>query len=258
MTVAAQGFCVGPAGYNARDALYLCNIAEKASPASFWSGTQLIITAAGNICPTRKFTTDRIVFRDGKALPYGAEEQILVASSEFENCFFLDRNIDQRIQYLNKLEEEWDDGVQWADEVMEELRDGFDFEREKKKAWTNEWEKQWKAFVANKEFNGKKGRICWRKYEWRFFKEICQGRSLVTGQVLHGNHGNIDRVFNNDGYALNNCIMIEQGLNFAKRDMSEFKTSIGFQGPCKLQFGVERLREAVKDLLDHSRSLRLW
>lgn len=87
MTVAAQGFCVGLAGYNARDALYLCNMAKKAYPVSFWSGMQLTITATGNICPTRKFTVDRIVFRDGKPLPYGAEEQILVASSEFENWY---------------------------------------------------------------------------------------------------------------------------------------------------------------------------
>ena len=170
----------------------------------------------------------------------------------------MNRNIDQRIQYLNRLEEEWDDGVKWADEVMENLREGFDFEKEKKNAWTNEWEKQWKAFVKRKEDGGKGGRICWRRYEWRFFKEICQGRSLVTGQVLHGKEGNIDRVFNTDDYELSNCIMIEQGLNFAKQRMPEFETSTGFQGPCKLQFGVERLREAVKDLLDHSRSLRLW
>ncbi|KAF8929080.1 hypothetical protein BGZ47_001284, partial [Haplosporangium gracile] len=204
-----------------------------------------------------KFTVDRIVFHDGKSLPYGAEEQILVASSEFENCFFMNRDIDHRIRYLNKLDEEWEDGVKWADDVIEELRGGFDFQKEKN-AWTSEWEKQWRAFVTNKEFHGKEGRICWRKYEWCFFKERCQGRSLVTGQVLHGNEGNVDRVFNTDDYALNNCILIEQGLNFAKRDMSEFKASIKLQDPYKLQYGVERLREAVKDLLGHSRSLRLW
>lgn len=85
MTVAVQGFCYGPARYNARDALYLCNMADKASPSSFWSGLRLTVTATGTVCPTRKFTADRIVFRDGKSLSYGAEEQILVASSEFEN-----------------------------------------------------------------------------------------------------------------------------------------------------------------------------
>lgn len=173
------------------------------------------------------------------------------------NSFLMDRTLDQRIQYLNKLDEEWEGGVKWADDVIEELRGGFDFQREKNKAWTSEWEKQWKTFVTNKEFRGKKGRICWSKYEWRFFKERCQGRSLVTGQALDGKEGNIDGVFNTDVYAVNNCILIEQGLNFAKRDLEHFKTSNGFPGPCKLQYGVERLREVVKDLLDHSRSLRL-
>ncbi|KAG0281283.1 hypothetical protein BGZ97_009290 [Linnemannia gamsii] len=141
MTVAAQGFCAGPAGYNARDALYLCNMAEKAYPASFWSE------------------------RSSLSLPL--------------ETFFMNRNIDHRIRYLNKLDEEWEDSVKWADNVIEELRGGFDFQKEKKKAWTSEWEKQWKTFVANKDFHGKEGRICWSKYEWRFFKEKCQGRSLV-------------------------------------------------------------------------------
>lgn len=85
MTVAVQGFCFGPAIYNSKEELYLCSMAKEASPKCFWSGLQLTVAASGVGGPTKKFTADRIVFHDGCALPYGAKEQFLVASSEFAN-----------------------------------------------------------------------------------------------------------------------------------------------------------------------------
>ncbi|KAK5828307.1 hypothetical protein F5H01DRAFT_360223 [Linnemannia elongata] len=247
MTVAVQGFCFGPAIYNSKEELYLCTMAKEASPKCFWSGLQLTVAASGVGCPTKKFTADRIVFHEGCALPYGAKEQFLVASSEFANYFFMDRTIVQRIQYLKKIEEEWEEGVKWADGVIQELQGGFDSQSEEDEAWTNQWEHRWKVFVKNKDFKGHRERVLWTKHEWRYFVKRCQGRSLVTGQVLEGKACHIDRVFNSDDYGVKNCLMMEQGLNFEKRDMLEFQTSSGFAEQCKLQYGVLILRNALAE-----------
>ncbi|KAF9118705.1 hypothetical protein BGW39_000929 [Mortierella sp. 14UC] len=256
MTVAVQGFCFGPAAYNSREGLYLRKMAKEVSPKCFWSGLQLTVTAGSAVCPTKKFTADRIVFHEGRALGYGAKGQLLVASSEFANCFLMDRTLAQRIQYLKKIEEEWEEGVKWADQVIRELRDGFDSSNREGVAWTNDWENRWNVFVKNKAFSGHKERVVWSKHEWRFFVERCQGRSLVTGQVLEGRACHVDRVFNSDSYSVKTCLTIEQGLNFAKRDMLEFQTSNCFSGRCKLQYGVQKLRNTVRELLEHSRPLR--
>ncbi|KAF9089653.1 hypothetical protein BGX27_002430 [Mortierella sp. AM989] len=257
MTVALQGFCFGSAVYTSKEKMYLCTMAKEASPKCFWSGFQLTVAASGVHCPTTKFTADRIVFHEGCALPYGAKEQFLVASSEFANYFFMDRTIIQRTQYLKKIEKEWGEGAKWADGVIQELQGGFDSQSEEDEAWTNEWEHRWNVFVKNKDFKGHRERVLWNKYdEWRFFVKRCQGRSLVTGQVLEGKACHIDRVFNSDDYAVKNCLMMEQGLNFTKRDMLEFQTSSGFAGQYKLQYGVLILRNAVRELLEYSRPHR--
>ncbi|KAG0331235.1 hypothetical protein BG000_011096, partial [Podila horticola] len=53
--------------------------------------------------------------------------------------FFMDLTVDERIQYLEKIEQGWEAGVQWADCAIEELRDGF---HEKKEwVWASEWQK---------------------------------------------------------------------------------------------------------------------
>ncbi|KAF9365945.1 hypothetical protein BGX34_007304 [Mortierella sp. NVP85] len=246
MTVALQGYCHGPAEYSAKEVFYLTKMAKEASPTCFWSGSELTVTSTADVCPTQKFTADRVVFRNGEALPYGAEEQILVASSEFANC------VEQRIHYLDDLERNWDKGTAWADKVISDLRDGYDAEKEKKKPWSAEWRRRWLAFSSRK----KEERVCWTKFEWRYMHEMCRGRSLVTGQLLDPKETHIDRVFNSDGYELTNCIVIEGGLNWAKRDMKEFKTSSTFTGPCKLEYGVRVLRDALKELIEGSRPRR--
>lgn len=85
MTVAVQGFCAGPAMYNTREQLHLRAMAREVNPTCFWSGAQLSITAKS--CPRKKFTVDRTKFNHGKALKYGAEEQILVAASQFADSY---------------------------------------------------------------------------------------------------------------------------------------------------------------------------
>ncbi|KAF9349834.1 hypothetical protein BGX34_001573 [Mortierella sp. NVP85] len=86
MTVAVQGYCCGQGEYTAREMLYLTEMSKAASPTCFWSGEELVITSSTDlVSPTHKFTADRVVFRDGEALPYGAEAQILVSQLHFAN-----------------------------------------------------------------------------------------------------------------------------------------------------------------------------
>ncbi|KAI8595207.1 hypothetical protein EDD21DRAFT_420888 [Dissophora ornata] len=222
---------------------------EEATPVCFSTGVPLSFT--NGTCPTRKFTMDRIVFdQEGKALRYGDKDQALVASS-----FFTNRTIDQRVRYLNQLDEGWEDGIQWADGAIDKLR-GYNAEAEKGRPWTADWEQRWRRFFSSKLYIGKVDRVQWSKTEWRFFHETCQSRSLVTGQHLQGSDAQIDRIFNSDNYAVWNCILIERGLNFAKRSMSEFQTSNTFHGHCKLAHGVSILRAAIKEVLDKSRAHR--
>lgn len=159
------------------------------------------------------------------------------------------------MRYLNQLDEGWEDGIRWADGAIDKLR-GYNAEAEKGQPWTADWEQRWCRFFNSKLYNGKVDRVQWSKAEWRFFVETCQSRSLVTGQHLEGTDAQIDRIFNNDNYTVWSCILIEQGLNFAKRDMSEFQDSNTFHGHCKLAHGVGILRAAVKEVLDKSRPHR--
>ncbi|KAF9154819.1 hypothetical protein DFQ26_009944, partial [Actinomortierella ambigua] len=160
--------------------------------------------------------------------------------------------IEQRVRYLDQLDEGWEDGIRWADGAIDRLR-GYDAEAEKERPWTAAWDRRWRGFVSRKAYVGKEDRVQWTKEEWRFFVETCQSRSLVTGQPLEIDDAHTDRIFNSDKYAIWNCILVEKGLNFAKRDMLEFQDSNTFQGHCKLAHGVIILRAAVKDVLDKSR-----
>lgn len=84
MTVVVQGFSYGPAVYSSSEQFHIRVMAEEATPACFWTGVPLSLT--DGTCPTRKFTTDRIMFdQEGKALRYGDKDQALVAASFFAN-----------------------------------------------------------------------------------------------------------------------------------------------------------------------------
>ncbi|KAF9151272.1 hypothetical protein DFQ26_001287, partial [Actinomortierella ambigua] len=138
---------------------------------------------------------------------------------------------------------------------IDKLR-GYNAEAEKGRPWTTAWERKWCSVASRKVYVGKADRVQWTKEEWRFFVETCQSRSLVTGQPLGSNDAHTDRIFNSDNYTIRNCILVEMGLNFAKRDMLEFQNPNTFHGQCKFAHGVGILRAAVKDVLDKSRAHR--
>ncbi|KAG0008438.1 hypothetical protein BGZ80_003448, partial [Entomortierella chlamydospora] len=254
MTVAVQGFSFGPARYEPSEVIYLRSMAARSDMHCFWTGLPLSLDPKSG--PAIRFSLDRTIFVKGKALDYGSEDQVLVAASLFSNCFFGARNVKQRVQYLNNIERGWAENILWADRAIKNLQEGFDIEREKKRVWTKEWNKKWGEFLRSKKKIGHKDRIEWSQWEWRYFRETCGGRSLVTGQLLDGADANIDRVFDSDGYSTKNCILVERELNFAKHGMTEFESSQRFHGGCKLVYGVSVLRRAVQELLDQTRPHR--
>lgn len=105
---------------------------------------------------------------------------------KFLSSFLGERTLDQRMQYLKKLDEEWDDGIEWADRAIFKLR-AYNVEAEDERPWTAEWEQKWDRFLYQKRYNSKENRVKWTRSEWRFFVETCEHRSLVTGQCLEDN-----------------------------------------------------------------------
>ncbi|KAK3820104.1 MAG: hypothetical protein J3Q66DRAFT_428923 [Benniella sp.] len=254
LTVFVNGFAPGPAKYDAAETARLRALATTASPQCFWTGLQLSMDS--HIEPNVKFSFDRTTFVNGRALEYGSSEQVIVAASLLANCFFGARDPQQRAAYLDRLEQDWESGITWADSAILQLQQGYDADAEQTKAWTPEWEVKWKQFVQHKESTGHQDRIQWSKWEWRFFHETCEGRSLVTGQRLV-QHAHIDRIFNTDGYHLSNCILVEGEINFAKSTMPQFASSAAFDGPCKISYAIDVLRTAVTELLDLTRPHRV-
>ncbi|KAF9090916.1 hypothetical protein BGX27_002116, partial [Mortierella sp. AM989] len=83
MTVAIQGFAFGSAMYQPSEEVFLRSRVEQSNPQCFWTGVDLSLGRPED--PRKKFSVDRTAFLDGKALPYSAEDQVLVASSDFCN-----------------------------------------------------------------------------------------------------------------------------------------------------------------------------
>ncbi|KAF9979805.1 hypothetical protein BGZ65_005991 [Modicella reniformis] len=124
---------------------------EKATPMCFWTEVPLSLT--DGTCPRKKFSVDRIMFdQEGKALSYGDKDQLF------------HRTIEQRVRYLDQLNEGWEDGIQWADRAIEKLR-GYNVETEKYRPWTTVRERSWRCFVKQKDMRGKLDRVQWSKEE---------------------------------------------------------------------------------------------
>ncbi|KAF9342967.1 hypothetical protein BGX26_006490, partial [Mortierella sp. AD094] len=77
ITVAVQGYTCGPAKYLPFERLHIWGMVRHESPRCFWTGSKLS-TKTGSDARVR-FSVDRVVFSDGRALSYGSEDQIIVA-----------------------------------------------------------------------------------------------------------------------------------------------------------------------------------
>ncbi|KAF9275309.1 hypothetical protein BGZ68_010882 [Mortierella alpina] len=253
LTVAKQGFAVGTALYGPSEHVFLKAGLEEWTPKCFWTGVSLSFGPENH--PVKKFTVDRTMFKNGKALPYGNEQQVLVSASEFTNCLFMERNVPERVEYLDSLEANWDKNIRWANTVISQLK-ATSVAGTSNQKWSPDWDRRWKSFNSSKRAIGREDRVQWSRDEWRHFVETCDGRSLVTGHRIHGKDANIDRIFNSDPYMIQNCLYMEQGLNFAKQRMPEFQSSATFDGECKLEYGVQILRKVIKDLLEQTKPRR--
>ncbi|KAG0013078.1 hypothetical protein BGZ82_002305 [Podila clonocystis] len=100
------------------------------------------------------------------------------------------------------------------------------------------------------------GRIVWDTEEWRLFKDISAGVSIITGRKLVNGEGHIDRIFNNLPYAIKNCLYIEMGLNFAKAQDPLFQDSSTISSEDHLEFGYNTLRQQVGSFVENTRDFR--
>ncbi|KAG0058734.1 hypothetical protein BGZ90_004798, partial [Linnemannia elongata] len=122
----------------------------------------------------------------------------------------------------------------------------FNAEMEMKRPWEPALTNAWNAFSTRALNNG---RLNLTKYQWRYLRECARGRSMVTGLPFGPEGSNIDRVFNSDPYSMENCILIERGLNFAKGTMKEFLTSEDFPKDLrKGEYGISVLRNTLSSM----------
>ena len=93
----------------------------------------------------------------------------------------------------------------------------------------------------------KKDRISWNKYELRFFLRTFNIIDLCSGLYMDefGQRVLIDRLSDDGKYRLGACINIPQGLNFAKEQLEDFRTSKLFQGT-----DLENCRKGIDILRD--------
>ncbi|KAG0055443.1 hypothetical protein BGZ83_008585 [Gryganskiella cystojenkinii] len=252
LTVVCQGYCVGEPFYTDEEFLQLKFLARYCVPCCFSCGKQLDI--AQGVSPRTRFSTDRLIFSSGVSLGYNHHSQIVVASCLFDNCFLLNRTIQERVNYLTKIQQEMPAGAPLADLRIVQTQNDFNHEVEIKREFSPETNRGWKAFCDCRVENGKSDRIVWSKEEYRFFLEKADSTSAVTCLKLKPGEGHIDRVCNSDAYTLSTCLFMEAGLNFAKQYLPEFKTSKGKEGLNLPLWGARILRNDIWKLIQQAES----
>ncbi|KAH7047827.1 hypothetical protein BKA57DRAFT_514186 [Linnemannia elongata] len=239
LTVALQDYSCGESRVGYIEFAYLQELAKDATPTCFWTGDEL--TFGTKDSPETAFSCDRLVFEGGRALSYAHPKQVTVAASYFANSVFLDMPLAKRIAYLDQLDDEkiWRAAEAHAKSVWRKIQ-SINHAQERRQPIEPSMKTKFRQFKQNA-----KHPVEWKAYEWRYFRAISGGR---------GAH--IDRVFNSDSYSLTNCMYIEAGLNFAKRNMKEFRSSVSFDGVSKLLYGARRVRNKLKAFVEKTRPNR--
>ncbi|KAF9923149.1 hypothetical protein BGZ67_010063 [Mortierella alpina] len=89
-------------------------------------------------------------------------------------------------------------------------------------------EKRYYDFIRRRK-NGNEERVTnWSYEKYRYYRHICQGRSLVSG-VESRTKLDIDRVIDTNGYDLDTVLMMESKINYAKSSVVEFMDSRAFE-----------------------------
>ncbi|KAF8925466.1 hypothetical protein BGZ52_006862, partial [Haplosporangium bisporale] len=144
------------------------------------------------------------------------------------------RDVQQRIDYMERLKEAMSGDFTEADSILTAIERG-DFNK-------NE--------VKERKRNP--------DLEAKFIIDICRGRSLVRWMKFEGK-ADFDRVINTDPYDLSTVVYMEHELNFAKAPMSIFKTSdaFDFSGETfKPRWAIRFLRQDLVKLLEDSAVLK--
>lgn len=70
------------------------------------------------------------------------------------------------------------------------------------------------------------GRLNLTRLHWRYLRDYARGRSTVVGLPFESEGFGFDRIFNSDPYSMENCMVIERGLNFAKGTLKDCISSV--------------------------------
>ncbi|KAF9374258.1 hypothetical protein CPC16_001400 [Podila verticillata] len=154
---------------------------------------------------------------------------VFVVIGTVSHHLFGARDVQQRIDYMERLKEAMSGDFTEADSILTAIECGdFNKNEVKERKRNPDLEAKYKNFVYHRTRRGLEHRIAdWTYEKYRFIIDICRGRSLVRWMKFEGK-ADFDRVINTDPYDLSMVVYMEHELNFAKAPMSIFKTSDAF------------------------------
>ncbi|KAF9574725.1 hypothetical protein EC968_005730 [Mortierella alpina] len=173
---------------------------------------------------------------------------------------FFDRDVPERIEFLDQLANEMPAGVIWGDMVLDKI-ENFDEQAEKKRPDVDpELRRRFHDFKRHRFDIGKEERIQdWTFQKYRFYLEACQGRSVLTG-MWPRKCGHFDRCINTDPYDLDTVVFMEKEFNFMKADFWEFKDEKEYnrsQEKSKTRWAVKILRKHLFKFLEDTNESKL-
>ncbi|KAI8602963.1 hypothetical protein EDD21DRAFT_403235, partial [Dissophora ornata] len=253
-----QGYCVGAPQLSVALFQELVQVASHLRQLCFWCGSQLRYERGTD--PRVRKSIDRTTFVSGVSLPYGHPDQIMVLSCASCNSIFSDRDILERIEYLDQLAKEMPAGVVWGDMVLDKI-ENFDEELERNRPDVDPYlRKSYDTFLRHRINKGKEHRIQhWTFEKYRFYLEVCERQSVVSGMKPR-KCCDFDRCINTDPYDLHTVVYMEREINFMKQDFLEFQNDDEFKRSkekSRTRWAVNVLRKHLFKLIDDTNELKL-
>ncbi|KAF8936646.1 hypothetical protein BGZ58_003932 [Dissophora ornata] len=180
--------------------------------------------------------------------------------TQIKSCIFSDRDILERIEYLDQLAKEMPAGVVWGDMVLDKI-ENFDEELERNRPDVDPYlRKSYDTFLRHRINKGKEHRIQhWTFEKYRFYLEVCERQSVVSGMKPR-KCCDFDRCINTDPYDLHTVVYMEREINFMKQDFLEFQNDDEFKRSkekSRTRWAVNVLPKHLFKLIDDTNELKL-
>ncbi|KAI8601175.1 hypothetical protein EDD21DRAFT_114272 [Dissophora ornata] len=156
------------------------------------------------------------------------------------------------------------EGTKWADKILDSLETmvncgGFDEAEVKRRPRDIDMRGKYGLFMYKRRRTGMEHRtVLWSYEKFRYYLELCQGRSLVTGMKPTWRL-DIDRNINTDIYDFDTILLMKTELNMAKRIMFEFNDATAFnisKAPFKPKWAAQILCTILWKLINDTDSLK--